>query len=96
MLVYPSYDYGDDEKSIILRFKYTKEREVFDVFRMHGGKLGKQFKQKQSLDSFVNSVTLKPNNDPKTGCKNGDWYNDEDNRQFYLCVNGKGREGIYH
>lgn len=37
MLVYPSYEYEENEKTIVLRFKYIADRETFDVFRMSNG-----------------------------------------------------------
>jgi hypothetical protein len=38
---------------------------------------------------------MAPNNDNVTGCNLGDWYNDNDNRLFYVCINAKARSTKY-
>lgn len=73
LLVYPSYETKEDDKTIVLKFPYTKDREVFDVYRMVGGENGDLFDELDSLDKFIDSTTLKPNNNPD-GCSNGDWF----------------------
>lgn len=35
-LVFPSYLSEDTDKTIILRYNYTENREVYDVFKMVG------------------------------------------------------------
>lgn len=57
----------------------------------------KEYREYSDLSRFIiDTDTMKPNNDPITGCVNGDYHHDSTNKHLYVCINGKGREGLYH
>lgn len=91
LLVQTSYYSTPTDKTTVLRFNYTEQRELFEIKKMLAGKVVSAFPQASSLDKLVNPSTGKPNNDDATGCVHGDWYLDDSNKQVYVCVNGKQR-----
>lgn len=60
----------------MLRFPYYSNRESYEINRLVGIKL---------VQPYTN-IGKRP--DPKI-CNNGDWWNDKDNKYFYLCMSGK-------
>ena len=87
VLVVPSLYLTTTEDPIVLRFNNTLNRELFESRRMIGGQLNDSFVQ-STAPLIADNVTYAP----IAGCSLGDWYYESDQRHYYLCVSGKGRQ----
>lgn len=76
-LVIPSYLTELKDLTTILRFNYTENRELFDIYRMIGGELVEAYAPALDLTKFVDSNNV-PNSNADS-CSFGEYYDDKEN-----------------
>ena len=91
LLLVPSLSYDIADKSLILRFNYTEQRELYEIKKFLANKDVANYPARTALSNFYDAATLAPNNDATTGCKFGEWMHDSTNKLLYVCINGKTR-----
>jgi len=76
--IFPSPYFKLEDKGIVLRFNYTENRETFDIYR----KIGYYYPLK------YDPILTIP--DPEK-CDNGQWFNDQTEKLFFLCLSGRNK-----
>lgn len=92
MLIQTSKYYDASDPNLVLRFNYSETRELFEIKKFESNKVISDYKQLTDVSAFMNPATFKL--DAAT-CNYGDWLHDPNNKLFYVCINGKQREGIF-
>lgn len=75
MFIVPSYYATPEDKTTVLRFNYTDQRELYEIKKMVAGNITGTFQQALTLDKLIVSATGMPNSDAN-GCVFGDWFHD--------------------